>query len=139
MKRLRASNGGKMPGYTRREFGQITLAAAALPRARDGRQPSPADRVNLDIGHYARGGNDPFAYIKAHHERITHLHVRDMKRDGSPANIGEGDLQVAGILRTIRDSKWEVACILEQGRTGFDSSVAATRANLDYMRKVLES
>ena len=95
--------------------------------------------VNLDIGHYARGGNDPFAYIKAHHERITHLHVRDMTRDGSPANIGEGDLQVAGILRTIRDSQWEIACILEQGRTGFDSSVAATRANLDYMRKVLES
>jgi len=124
MKRLRASNGGKMLGYTRREFGQITLAAAALPRARDGRQPSRADL---------------FAYIKAHHERITHLHVRDLKRDGSPANIGEGDLQVAGILRTIRDSQWEIACILEQGRTGFDSSVAATRANLDYMRKVLES
>ena len=124
MKRLRASNGGKMLGYTRREFGQITLAAAALPRARDGRQPSPADL---------------FAYIKAHHERITHLHVRDLKRDGSPANIGEGDLQVAGILRTIRDSQWEIACILEQGRTGFDSSVAATRANLDYMRNVLES
>ena len=95
--------------------------------------------VNLDIGHYARGGNDPFAYIKAHHDRITHLHVRDMKRDGSPANIGEGDLQVAEILRAVRDYKWQIACILEQGRTGFDSPVAATRANLDYMRKVLES
>jgi sugar phosphate isomerase/epimerase len=95
--------------------------------------------VNLDIGHYARGGNDPLAYIKAHHDRITHLHVRDMKRDGSAANIGEGDLQVADILRTIRDNKWPIACILEQGRTGFESSVAATKANLDYMRKVLDS
>jgi hypothetical protein len=45
----------------------------------------------------------------------------------------------AGILRTIRDNKWPIACILEQGRTGFDSPVAATKANLDYMRKVLDS
>ena len=95
--------------------------------------------VNLDIGHYARGGNDPFEYLKAHHDRITHLHVRDQRRDGTAANVGEGDLRVADILRTIRDNKWAVACILEQGRTGFDSPVAAARANLDYMRRVLES
>jgi sugar phosphate isomerase/epimerase len=95
--------------------------------------------VNLDIGHFARGGNDPFAYIKAHHDRITHLHVRDHKRDGTAANIGEGDLQIADILRTIRDNTWPIECILEQGRTGFDSPVAATKANLEYMRRVLES
>lgn len=95
--------------------------------------------VNLDIGHYARGGNDPLAYIKAHHDRITHLHIRDQKRDGSAANVGEGDLQVAEILKTIRDSKWSVACILEQGRTGFSSALEATAANLEYMRRVLES
>jgi sugar phosphate isomerase/epimerase len=100
---------------------------------------SPLFMVNLDIGHFARGGNDPFTYVKAHHDRITHLHIRDQKHDGAAANIGEGDLQVAGILRTIRDNAWPIACILEQGRTGFDSSVAATRANLDYMRRILES
>ena len=95
--------------------------------------------VNLDIGHYARGGNDPFEYIKAHHDRITHLHIRDQKRDGTAANIGDGDLRVAEILRRIRDNRWPIACILEQGRLGFDSSIAATKANLDYMRRVLES
>jgi sugar phosphate isomerase/epimerase len=96
-------------------------------------------RVNLDIGHFARGGHDPLAYVQAHHDRITHLHIRDQKKDGGAANVGEGDLRVAEILRTIRDSKWPIACILEQGRTGFSSSVDATRANLDYMRRVLES
>jgi sugar phosphate isomerase/epimerase len=95
--------------------------------------------VNLDIGHFARGGNDPFAYIKAHHDRITHLHVRDQKKDGSAANVGDGDLQVADILKAIRDNQWPIACILEQGRTGFDSTVLATKANLDYMRRMLES
>ena len=95
--------------------------------------------VNLDIGHFARGGNDPFAYIKTHHDRITHLHIRDQKRDGSAANVGDGDLLVADILRTIRDNKWPIACILEQGRTGFTSSADAAKANIEYMRRVLES
>jgi sugar phosphate isomerase/epimerase len=54
-------------------------------------------------------------------------------------NIGEGDLRVAEILRTIRDNRWPIVCILEQGRTGFDSSVAAAKATLDYMRRTLES
>jgi len=95
--------------------------------------------VNLDIGHFARGGNDPFAYIRAHHDRITHLHIRDQMKDGSAANVGDGDLQVAEILKTIRDNRWPIACILEQGRTGFDSSVQATKANLDYLRRVLDA
>ena len=61
--------------------------------------------VNLDIGHYARGGQRPVRDIKAHHDRITHLHIRDQKRDGTAANIGDGDLRVAEILRTIRDNR----------------------------------
>jgi sugar phosphate isomerase/epimerase len=60
-------------------------------------------------------------------------------RDGTPADVGDGDLHVGEILRTIRDNRWPIACIVEQGRTGFDSPVAATKANLDYMRRVLES
>jgi sugar phosphate isomerase/epimerase len=95
--------------------------------------------VNLDIGHYAQGGNDPLAYVLAHHDRITHLHVRDQKRDGTPANVGDGDLRVADILKAIRDNGWPIACILEQGRTGFSSALDATKANLEYLRKVLES
>jgi sugar phosphate isomerase/epimerase len=95
--------------------------------------------VNLDIGHFARGGNDPFAYVTSHHDRITHLHIRDQKRDGSGANVGDGDLQVAEILKTIRDHRWPIACILEQGRTGFSSALDATKANLEYMRRVLAS
>jgi len=95
--------------------------------------------VNLDIGHFARGGNDPFSYVTAHHDRITHLHIRDQKRDGTAANVGDGDLQVAEILKTIRDNRWPIACILEQGRTGFSSALDATKANLEYMRRVLAS
>lgn len=100
---------------------------------------SPLFMVNLDIGHFARGGNDPLAYVLAHHDRITHLHIRDQKKDGSAANVGDGDLRVGDILHAIRDNHWPIACILEQGRTGFSSTVDAAKANLAYMTRVLES
>jgi sugar phosphate isomerase/epimerase len=35
--------------------------------------------VNLDIGHFARGGNDPYGYIQAHHDQITHLPTGDQE------------------------------------------------------------
>jgi sugar phosphate isomerase/epimerase len=100
---------------------------------------SPMFMVNLDIGHFTNGGGDAIALIKKHPTRITHLHVRDSRKGGGAANIGEGDIGVAEILRLIRDNKWDIGCILEQGRTGFTDSTEATKANIDYMRKVLES
>ncbi len=100
---------------------------------------SPMHMVNLDIGHFANGGGDPMQYIKAHHDRITHLHVRDNRRAAGGANVGEGALRVAEILTMIRDNKWDIGCILEQGRTGFADSADATKANIDYMRKALEA
>ena len=45
---------------------------------------SPMFRVNLDIGHFAAGGFDPVAYIQQHHDHITHLHIKDRKRNDGP-------------------------------------------------------
>jgi sugar phosphate isomerase/epimerase len=95
--------------------------------------------INLDIGHFARGGNDPMAFLKAHPTRITHLHVRDRNADGSVANIGTGILDVKGMLHFVRDNKYDIGFILEQGRTGFPTNLEATKANIDFMRQALES
>jgi sugar phosphate isomerase/epimerase len=95
--------------------------------------------ANLDMGHYARGGNDPLAFLKTHPARITHVHVRDMTRDGTVADIGAGDLPIREMLRFVRDGEHPVAFILEQGRSGAGTSVEKARANLDFLRSVLES
>jgi sugar phosphate isomerase/epimerase len=95
--------------------------------------------ANLDMGHYARGGNDPLAFLKANPSRITHVHVRDMKRDGSAADIGSGDLPLREMLTFVRDGRHPVAFILEQGRSGEGTNIEKARANLEVLRKVLES
>lgn len=100
---------------------------------------SPFFMANLDMGHYARGGNDPLAFLKAHPDRITHVHVRDMKKDGTVADIGTGDLPVADMLRFVRDGRHPVAFILEQSRSGPGSNVEKARQNLEYLRSVLEA
>jgi sugar phosphate isomerase/epimerase len=38
--------------------------------------------VNLDLGHFADGGNYPMKYFTAHHDPITHIHVKDVKSIG---------------------------------------------------------
>lgn len=95
--------------------------------------------ANLDMGHFARGGNDPLAFLKAHPTRVSHVHVRDAKRDGSAAEIGAGDLPLREMLRFVRDGKYPVAFILEQGRTGAGTNVEKTAQNLEIMRQALES
>jgi sugar phosphate isomerase/epimerase len=100
---------------------------------------SPLFMANLDIGHYTRGGNDPLAFLKAHPTRITHIHVRDAKRDGSAADIGAGDIPVADMLRFVRDNRHPIAFILEQSRSGEGSNVDKARRNLEYLRGVLEA
>ena len=95
--------------------------------------------ANLDMGHFARGGNDPLAFLKQHPTRITHVHVRDAKKDGSPADIGAGDLPLREMLTFVRDGKHPVAFILEQGRSGAGSNIEKANRNLDVMRVALES
>lgn len=93
--------------------------------------------INLDIGHFARGGNDPWAYFQAHHDRITHLHVKDHKADNSAVEIGTGDLHVREMLQMVRDRKLPVAFILERDFRGTGTSVEETKIQIGIMRSML--
>jgi sugar phosphate isomerase/epimerase len=95
--------------------------------------------INLDIGHFARGGNDPWAYFQAHHDRITHLHVKDHKADNSPVEIGTGDLHVREMLQIVRDRKLPVAFILERDFRGTGTSVEETKIQIGIMRSMLNA
>lgn len=101
---------------------------------------SPLFMVNLDIGHYFDGGNDPLAYLKAHPERITHIHVRDANQDRTPVDIGTGVLHVDTMLKFVRDNNYNIAFIVEQtGHQGATNNADALKMNIDYMRQVLLS
>lgn len=100
---------------------------------------SPLFMVNLDIGHFSRGGNDPLAYFEAHHDRITHLHIKDHKADNSAVEIGEGALHVKDMLMMARDQKLPVVFILERDFRGTGTAVEETKKQMDIMRSMLEA
>src|SRR5262245_30579380 len=66
--------------------------------------------ANVDLGHFVAGNNvSPAAFITEHHERITHVHVKDRKMQNGPNTpFGEGDTLIVEVLRLIRDYQWNI-------------------------------
>ena len=71
--------------------------------------------ANLDLGHFLAGNNaSPVPFLKQHHARITHVHVKDRKlNDGPNVPFGEGDTPIVEALRLIRDNKWPIQATIE--------------------------
>ena len=101
---------------------------------------SKAFVVNLDIGHYTAGNNDAVAFLRAHHDRITHLHVKDRRRDNGPnVQLGTGDTPIRECAALIRDNKWPIMLILEREyRDAPGTAVEQTRWQLNYLTSLLE-
>jgi sugar phosphate isomerase/epimerase len=71
--------------------------------------------ANLDIGHFVAGHNtSPLPFIEQHHARITHIHVKDRKKDNGPnVPFGQGDTPIKETLQLIRDNKWNIQATIE--------------------------
>ncbi len=75
--------------------------------------------ANLDIGHYVAGNlGNPVDFLKNHHDRITHIHVKDRKagangKDGDNVPFGQGDTPITQCLQAIRDNKWPIIAVIE--------------------------
>jgi sugar phosphate isomerase/epimerase len=95
--------------------------------------------ANLDIGHYIAGNlGDPVDFIKRYHDRITHIHVKDRKKqadgkDGDNVPFGEGDTPIKQVLQTIRDNKWPIQATIE-----FEYKVPDGSDRMAEMAKCLE-
>jgi xylose isomerase-like TIM barrel protein len=71
--------------------------------------------ANLDIGHFVAGNNtSPVPFLKQHHARITHIHVKDRKmHEGATVPFGQGDVPIKDVLQLIRDNKWPMQATIE--------------------------
>ncbi len=95
-------------------------------------------RICLDIGHFTAANNDPVAYIRQHHDRITHIHVKDRKRNGGPnVEWGTGDTPIKRCLALIRDNGYHIYCIVEREFQGAGTALEQTRQDLEYMKNAL--
>lgn len=99
--------------------------------------------ANLDIGHFVAGNNtSPVPFLKHHHARITHIHVKDRKmHEGPNTPFGEGDTPIVEVLQLIRDNNWPIQATIE-----FEYAVPAgsdrmteLAKTIDYCRKALAS
>ena len=96
--------------------------------------------VNLDIGHYTAGNNDAVAFLRKRHDRITHIHIKDRKRDHGPnVQLGTGDTPIKECLTLIRDNHYPIICLLEREYRGPGSPAEETKWQMDYIKKILES
>ena len=98
--------------------------------------------ANVDIGHFFVGHKvSPAAFLEQHHARVTHIHVKDRKLDGTDTRLGEGETPVAQVLRLIRDRKWPIQATLE---VEYATPPGSTRLKeialaVDYCRKALNA
>ena len=97
--------------------------------------------ANVDIGHFVAGNNySPLEFIKKHHARIPHIHVKDKKLHEGPAvPFGEGDTPIIEILRCIRDNGWPIQATIEfeyKVPAGSDRMVEIART-IKYCREAL--
>ncbi len=72
--------------------------------------------ANLDVGHYTEAGYDPIPFMEKHHDRITNLHLKDMKKasnGGGYTPFGQGDAPLKGVLKLVQKNKWDFPVNIE--------------------------
>ena len=106
-------------------------------------QQSKYNAINLDIGHYVAAGFDPIPLIKAKHDRIVSIHVKDRKNkanDGANMPWGEGDTPIREVLRLMSKSKYTFPATieLEYDIPPGSDAVREVRKCLEFARKSLQ-
>lgn len=114
----------------------------------------------LDTGHLLVGGADPVWLASAHSERVVHVHLKDVDakraarvragettfgaavRDGMFRPLGEGDVAVEALVRTLEDAGYAGWYVLEQdvmldGPGDAGAPYADVRTSLHYLDRVL--
>jgi sugar phosphate isomerase/epimerase len=91
--------------------------------------------ANVDLGHFVAGNNNsPVPFIKEHHARVTHVHLKDRKRNNGPNfPFGEGDTPLKEVLQLIRDNKWPI-----QGTIEFEYKIPAGSDRMTEIARALK-
>ena len=113
----------------------------------------------VDTGHLLVGGVDPVALTKAHVDRVVHVHLKDVDQaiadrvlagelafgdaitQGLFAPLGEGDVDVAGMVQALEAAGYDGWYVLEQdikltGEPHDEGPVADVRTSLAYLTGV---
>ncbi len=107
-------------------------------------EQSSGNAMNLDIGHYVATGNDPMAILKAHHQDIASMHLKDRQTPEHGKNNlmwGEGDTPIPRILNLMSQQEYSFPATVEleyEIPEGSDAVKEVARC-LEYCRSTLET
>jgi sugar phosphate isomerase/epimerase len=95
-------------------------------------------RINLDIGHFTAANFDAVQFIRDNHDSITHLHLKDRKKNQGP-NVpwGEGDTPIKQVLVLLKEKKYPIRAFVEYEHRGTGTSVEEVKKCMAYMRQAL--
>ncbi|TAM66687.1 MAG: inosose dehydratase [Microbacteriaceae bacterium] len=109
----------------------------------------------LDTGHLLIGGSDPVALAVEHPDRVTHVHLKDVRltiaaefrrgeltyldavRQGMYAPLGGGDVDVARIVAALENAGYNGYYVLEQD-TILEREPPANTGPIDDVRRSLD-
>jgi len=60
-----------------------------------------------DTGHLQAGGNDPVELVRQLRDRIHYVHIKDIDEAGGFVPLGEGVLDVAGVLEVLKETDFD--------------------------------
>ncbi len=92
---------------------------------------------NPDSGHIVRGGQDLLTCIGTHVKRIRHVHVKDVRPDGTWAPLGGGVCDFPGLFRLLGQAGyggWIVG--EEESELAWQDPARAIQANRAYLRSL---
>jgi inosose dehydratase len=113
----------------------------------------------VDTGHLLVGGTDPVALTVAHPTRVVHVHLKDVDagraakvragettfgaavRDGMFRPLGEGDVRIADLVRTLERAGYQGWYVLEQdvmldGPADGEVPYSDVQSSLAYLERV---
>jgi sugar phosphate isomerase/epimerase len=95
--------------------------------------------INLDIGHFFASGHDPVAFIKAHHDRIVSLHIKDRANDPARTytRFGLGATPIREVARVLKQVHYKYAANLEFEIEENDPTEGVRHA-FQYFKEALE-
>ncbi len=138
-------------------------AGTLLERAADVERALAESDVGwcLDTGHLIIGGADPVDFARRHSSRVVHVHLKDLNlrlaerlragelsmvqavREGLFRPLGQGDADVAGVIRALDEAAYDGWFVLEQDTaiTGVEPPVGSgpvvdVKASVDYLGKL---
>ncbi|MBO7720801.1 MAG: DUF1080 domain-containing protein [Kiritimatiellae bacterium] len=97
--------------------------------------------VCLDVGHEARAGADPAAFIARHGDRIFDVHMKNIKVDAKKnlaMQAPRGELKIPAIMTALAAAGYDGVCHIEYERD-FEDNAMGLAESVGYYRGVMDS